>query len=181
ITTFEELVITNSDDYEAESGTVVFYLRQKDLLKELQDAVEGLEVGQMTTIVKSSAGYHVLKLVEPDIEYFKKNEYVYYLLEDMLNDETKNVEYTGSEIYNSINKAKMAEYETELKAQKNAIAQSGSSSGSKADDNSALWTVLVIVITIVVVAVLVVLIVLASKPTPAPTHKNKNKNGTRKK
>lgn len=181
VTTFEELVIANSDDYEAEGGTVVFYLRQKDLLKELQDAVEGLEVGQMTTIVKSSAGYHVLKLVEPDIEYFKKNEYVYYLLEDMLNDETKNVEYTGSEIYNSINKAKMAEYETELKAQKNAIAQSGSSSGSKTDDNSALWTVLVIVITIVVVAVLVVLIVLASKPTPAPTHKNKNKNGTRKK
>ncbi|MBE6542841.1 MAG: hypothetical protein E7675_00430 [Ruminococcaceae bacterium] len=182
ITTFEELVINYSDDYEAESGSVVFYLKPESLLTELQEVCKDLKVGEMTKVVKSSIGYHILKLVEPDLEYFKKNEYLYYVLEDMLNAESEKVEYTPAEAYEGINKAKMSEYETELKAQKNAIAAGSSSSNTDSDnDNTVLWTIIIIGITVAVVAVLVVLIVLASKPEAQAKNKNSNQNKTKKK
>lgn len=179
ITTFEDLVINYSDDYEAESGSVVFYLKADNLLEELQEPVKALKVGEMTGIIKSSVGYHILKLVEPDVKYFKENEYLYYVLEDMLNSESENVEYTETEVYSGINKAKISEYEAQLVAQKNAIAAGSSSSSTteKDDGNNVLWTIIIIGITVAVVAVLVVLIVLASKPET----QGKGKNDTTKK
>lgn len=181
VISFEELVVAYSDDYEAESNSVVFYLKTENLLEELQGPVNAITVGQMTGIIKSSVGYHILKLVEPDLKYFKENEYLYYVLEDMINAESEKVEYTTTEVYDGINKAKMAEYENELKAQKNAIAGSSSSSNNKNDDNTVLWTIIIIGITVAVVAVLVVLIVIASKPESQSNGKNNSKNQAKKK
>ena len=182
VTTFEELVIAYSEDYEAESGSVVFYLKQEDLINELRDATKDLQAGEMTEIVKSSIGYHILKLTEPDVEYFKKNEYVYYVLEDTINSESPNVEYKTEDVYSSINNEKIKEFENELTSQKNAIAAAGSSSNKTSNnDNTVLWTIVIMAITIAVVGVLAVLIITASKNEPVKSTPSKSKKHTKKK
>ncbi len=180
ITTFEELVIKYSADYEEESGSAVFYMLEDNLIDELNTAIKGLKAGEMTDIVKSSAGYHLLKLVDTDVEYFKKNEYAYYVIEDMINAELENVKFEGAaDVYDAINTDKIKEYEKELSEQKKELSNNGSSENVKKDgDNTVLWTVIIIGVTIAVVGVLVVLIVLAGKPEPSHK-KNYSKNNAK--
>lgn len=168
---FEELIAAYSDGYNSESETQMFYYRIEDLIDELSDVASKLQAGEHSEIVESSTGYHIFMVLEEDAEHFKENYFVYAALEDVIKAKADTIEYTTTELYNSLNVEKMDSLEKEL-AEQVAEIEAAESDTEDSDDNTVLWTAIIIIATIAVVVVLAVAIVYSSK-APASTETKK--------
>ncbi|MCQ2379693.1 MAG: peptidylprolyl isomerase [Victivallaceae bacterium] len=60
-TQFEKLARENSDCGSAPSGGNLGAFSKGDMVKEFQDAVEALQIGQISPVVKTQFGYHIIR------------------------------------------------------------------------------------------------------------------------
>ncbi len=182
IVTFEELCIDYSDDYSEESKSVVYYFKSEALLPELGEAVKDMKEGEMSGIVKSTTGYHILKLTTPDVGYFKENEYPYYKLEDMISDRIEQIEVSNDNNFKALSEDQINEFEKEIASCLKTDSTSTAQPTDEPDNsNYLLITILVIAGTVAVVAVLIVLIVAAGKSEGNSNQKSKQTNTGNKK
>ncbi len=172
---FEELIAAYSDGYNSEAETQMFYYKVDDLIDELSPVVSKLDAGEYSSVVESSNGYHIFMVLESDAEHFKENYFVYAALEDIIKAKADTIEYTTTELYDSMNAEKIKNLEKELADQVAEIE--AEESGANASDSTVLWTVIIIIATIAVVVVLAVAIVYSTK---APSQKEEKKKETYK-
>jgi len=70
---FEELAKSRSIDASAKDGGDVGYFSKGQLIPEFEDACLSLEVGEMSDVVKTKLGYHIIRLMEskpPEVQEF---------------------------------------------------------------------------------------------------------------
>lgn len=68
---FSELAKKHSEGPSAESGGDLGFFAKGEMIKEFEEVVFGMEVGQTSEIVKTEFGYHIIKLhekIEKDLE-----------------------------------------------------------------------------------------------------------------
>ncbi|MDD5448985.1 MAG: peptidylprolyl isomerase [Candidatus Omnitrophica bacterium] len=61
---FEELAKTKSQDSSAQKGGDLGYFTKGQMVPEFEEAVTKLEVGQLSPVVKTQFGYHIIKLTD---------------------------------------------------------------------------------------------------------------------
>lgn len=70
---FDELVQKHGEDLFMFNNPDGYYITKGTYFTEFEDASYALEVGEMSGIVKSSAGYSIIKRYDKDMNYVKKN------------------------------------------------------------------------------------------------------------
>ena len=64
-TDFEQVAMKNSDDHgTAQRGGIIGWIGPKQLLKEIEDKLYTMEVGEMSEPILSTVGWHILKLMD---------------------------------------------------------------------------------------------------------------------
>ncbi len=68
---FAELALKQSDGAEATRGGNLGYVRQGELLPQIERALSGLELGQVTEPIETGDGWHIIKLDEKRPQQFR--------------------------------------------------------------------------------------------------------------
>ena len=68
---FAELALKHSDGPEATKGGNIGFVRQGELLPQIERALSALEPGQMTDAIQTSDGWHIIKLDEKRLPQFR--------------------------------------------------------------------------------------------------------------
>lgn len=68
---FAELALKHSDGPEATKGGNIGFVRQGELLPQIERALSALELGQVTEPVETSDGWHIIKLDEKRLPQFR--------------------------------------------------------------------------------------------------------------
>ncbi len=67
-TEFEELAIEYSEAPGAEDGGIIGWVQRGDLVKPLEDAAFGLEPGQLSEVIETDSGFHLLTIDKKEAE-----------------------------------------------------------------------------------------------------------------
>jgi len=112
---FEEVAMESSDDlFSGENGGDIGYIRRGEMVQEFEDAAFDLEVGELSDIVETSFGYHILLVTDRQEEYIKEFEEVKETTMVFLENEERNQAWTDF-IYGLIEDAEI-EYHTGLRS-----------------------------------------------------------------
>ena len=68
---FAEMALKHSDGPEATKGGNIGFVRQGELLPQIERALSVLELGQMTEAIQTSDGWHIIKLDEKRLPQFR--------------------------------------------------------------------------------------------------------------
>ncbi|HKN86974.1 MAG TPA: peptidylprolyl isomerase [Nitrospiraceae bacterium] len=68
---FAEMALKHSDGPEATKGGNIGFVRQGELLPQIERALSALEPGQMTDAIQTSDGWHIIKLDEKRLPQFR--------------------------------------------------------------------------------------------------------------
>lgn len=146
-----------ADEYSEDPGRAVYpdgyVFGEGEMLQEFEDAAKSLAVGEISGIVETSAGYHILLRKDiPASELLTEEGYFTYLLEQKA--ESAKVEYSDlynekvltldlGAFYTSISEARealYADYEASLAADENGDAtdgEGGDNAGASGSDDAA--------------------------------------------
>jgi parvulin-like peptidyl-prolyl isomerase len=72
-TDFDSLILEYNEDTDMNKTTVGYYFAEGQLIVEFEQAALALEIGEVSGVVKSDIGYHVIKRLEIEDEYINKN------------------------------------------------------------------------------------------------------------
>ena len=69
---FDEYIKKYSDDAIDKEPPYDMYFKSGQMIEEIEDAVNELQVGQISPVIKSEYGFHIIKRDELDDGYFQK-------------------------------------------------------------------------------------------------------------
>ena len=126
---FEKLARTYSDDETTkENGGDLGYVYKGQMVDEFDKALFSLDVGEISDIVETNIGYHIIKVYEYKKEYVEDFEEVKDSIKEYLLSLYKNSKWQDF-IYSLIDKADI-KYYTEIKGYFGNVEESGNNSGS---------------------------------------------------
>ena len=70
---FDKLVADYGEDPEMITNPTGYYFTHGELIEEFEDAAFALEIGELSDIVESPLGYHIILRLEPDEGYINEN------------------------------------------------------------------------------------------------------------
>lgn len=112
---FEEVARDLSDDWiSAENGGDIGYISRGEMVEEFEQAAFMLEVGQLSDIVETVFGFHIIKVTDRQEEYLQEFDEVKETTISFLEDEQKNITWSDF-IYELIDHAKI-EYHGDIRS-----------------------------------------------------------------
>ncbi|MCG9479250.1 MAG: peptidylprolyl isomerase [Actinomycetia bacterium] len=113
---FEEVALEYSDDTaSAENGGGLGYISRGEMAEEFENIAFALQVGEVSDIVETVYGYHILKVTDKQDEYIKEYDEVRETVITYMESENKNAAWSDF-VYGLIDGAEI-EYNTEIKSQ----------------------------------------------------------------
>lgn len=70
---FDSLILEYNEDTDMNKTTVGYYFAEGQLIIEFEQAAMALEIGEISGVVESDIGYHIIKRLEIEDEYINKN------------------------------------------------------------------------------------------------------------
>lgn len=98
---FDELIKSDSNDYQ-EEGDNFYYYRHGEMDKTFEDAVDALGENEISGVVKTDFGYHVILRLPLDMEFFTENVYPSYKYTEMLEACEETLTVTTTDFYDTI-------------------------------------------------------------------------------
>lgn len=95
---FDELMKEHSEDTGLETYPDGYVFTTDEMVEEFEDGVKALEYGEMSGIVESEYGYHIILRLEPDV----KADYMTDTLDAMLEELLEDAEIVTNETFDAI-------------------------------------------------------------------------------
>ncbi len=99
-TKFDELM-TGSNDYQ-QDGNNFYYYRHGEMNPDFEAAVDALGENELSSVVETSFGYHVILRLPLDMEFFRDSVYPSYAYNDLLDQEKQNLTVSATEFYDTL-------------------------------------------------------------------------------
>ncbi|MFA5389343.1 MAG: peptidylprolyl isomerase [Candidatus Omnitrophota bacterium] len=93
---FDKLAKENSEDGSAANGGDLGYFKRGDMVKPFEDAAFGLEKGQISPVVETQFGYHIIKTIDKKAAHTLTYEEVSKDIERFLIDKKKRAEVANT-------------------------------------------------------------------------------------
>ncbi|MDD3818482.1 MAG: peptidylprolyl isomerase [Actinomycetota bacterium] len=133
---FEELARTYSDDETTkENGGDLGYVYKGQMVDEFDNVLFSLDIGEISDIVETDMGYHIIKVYEYKKEYVEDFEEVKDSIKEYLLSLYKNSKWQDF-IYSLLDKANI-EYFTEIKGSFSSTEESDSENNSENSDEGS--------------------------------------------
>ncbi|MDD3628878.1 MAG: peptidylprolyl isomerase [Candidatus Humimicrobiaceae bacterium] len=127
---FEELARTYSDDEATkENGGDLGYVYRGQMVDEFDNALFSLDIGEVSDIIETDIGYHIIKVYDYKKEYIENFKEVKDTIKEYLLGLYKNSKWQDF-IYSLIDKANI-EYFTEIKGSFSSSEESSNDGGSE--------------------------------------------------
>ena len=109
--TFEEVMELYNEDPNAMGTDTVYIAKTGDLFSEYETAARALAVDEVSSIITSQVGYHIIKRVEPSAEDLRTQVSIYfenYKVNEKMNDLMYAEEIVYGKHYEEIDPGKIA-------------------------------------------------------------------------
>jgi foldase protein PrsA len=127
---FEDLAREYSDDEATrENGGEIGYISKGQMVESFDKALFSLDAGEVSDIIETDIGFHIIKVYEYKEEYIEDFEEVKDTIKEYLLSLYKNSKWQDF-IYSLIDKADI-EYHTEIKGYLDSVEESGNEGSSE--------------------------------------------------